>query len=206
MTTGVAGQAAEQQPPDMAGRGRGGPAGQLGERDRDGILDVVGEPAKPGAEDDPDLGDEVGARANGRLEGVEPGGLVGGRDRAGGVDRGSVTRVRASRSASRGETAEARGFVHPTDVPTPGCRSQSAGRSPAGRPRPSDRGQQSARSDRSELEALDVISVSPVPDGPFGQDHGTARGSDGSTRLSTNFGAGCAGVSTSYRPMWTPRG
>jgi hypothetical protein len=31
-------------------------------------------------------------------------------------------------------------------------------------------GQQSARSDRSELEVLDAISVSPVPDGPFGQD------------------------------------
>ena len=30
--------------------------------------------------------------------------------------------------------------------------------------------QQSARSDRSGLEALDAISVSPVPDGPFGQD------------------------------------
>jgi hypothetical protein len=31
-------------------------------------------------------------------------------------------------------------------------------------------GQQSARSDRSRSEALDVISVSPVSDGPFGQD------------------------------------
>jgi ABC-type phosphate/phosphonate transport system permease subunit len=31
-------------------------------------------------------------------------------------------------------------------------------------------GQQSARSDRSELEALDAISDSPVPDGPSGQD------------------------------------
>jgi hypothetical protein len=32
------------------------------------------------------------------------------------------------------------------------------------------RGQQSARSDRSFSEALDVISVSPVPYGPFGQE------------------------------------
>jgi hypothetical protein len=33
-----------------------------------------------------------------------------------------------------------------------------------------DRGQQSARSDRSRLEVLDVISVSPASDGPFGQE------------------------------------
>jgi hypothetical protein len=30
--------------------------------------------------------------------------------------------------------------------------------------------QRSARSDRRGQEVLDVISVSPVPDGPFGQD------------------------------------
>jgi hypothetical protein len=30
--------------------------------------------------------------------------------------------------------------------------------------------QRNARSDRRGAEALDVISVSPVPDGPFGQD------------------------------------
>src|SRR3954452_11091259 len=39
-------------------------------------------------------------------------------------------------------------------------------------------GQRSARSDRRGMEALDVISVSPVPDGPFGQDlpYGRCRG------------------------------
>src|SRR5256885_6493627 len=31
-------------------------------------------------------------------------------------------------------------------------------------------GQRSARSDRRGSEVLDVISVSPVPDGPYGQD------------------------------------
>jgi len=31
-------------------------------------------------------------------------------------------------------------------------------------------GKRSARSDRRGAEALDVISVSPVPDGPFGHD------------------------------------
>jgi hypothetical protein len=31
-------------------------------------------------------------------------------------------------------------------------------------------GQRSARSDRRGMETLDVISVSPVPDGPFGHD------------------------------------
>jgi hypothetical protein len=49
----------------------------------------------------------------------------------------------------------------PVSIPSDGC--PWAGREDRGRE------QQSARSDRSELEVLDAISVSPVPDGPFGQ-------------------------------------
>ena len=113
---GLAGQPSEQQPPDMARRGRGRPAGQLGERDGDGILDVVGEPAEAGAQDDPDLGDDVGPGANGRLEGGETSGLLGRRDRAGGVDRRSLTGVRASRMRVQGE--DGRG---PRLCPPDGC-------------------------------------------------------------------------------------
>jgi hypothetical protein len=50
----------------------------------------------------------------------------------------------------------------PVSIPSDGC--PCAGREDRVRE------QQSARSDRSELEVLDAISVSPVPDGPFGQD------------------------------------
>ena len=118
----------------MSGRGRGRPARQLGEGDRDGVLEIVGQPAEAGAEDDPDLGHEVRPGADRRLERGEPGGLIGGRDRARTESTASLTGVRASGCASRGKTAEARGFDPPDGVPTPGCRSQSAGRSsPRGR-------------------------------------------------------------------------
>jgi hypothetical protein len=52
----------------------------------------------------------------------------------------AVTGVRASGCASRGKTAEARCEESPTDVPTPGCRSQSVGRSSLGRERPKPSG------------------------------------------------------------------
>ena len=61
--------------PTWPGRGRGGPARQVRERDRDGVLEVVGEPAEAGPEDDPDLrherrctrGPRPRARPGGRL-------------------------------------------------------------------------------------------------------------------------------------------
>ena len=55
----------------MAGSGRGGPSGQFAERDRDGVLEVVGQAAEPGPEDDPDLRNEARSRADGGLEGVK---------------------------------------------------------------------------------------------------------------------------------------
>ena len=87
------------------------------------------------AQDDAHLGDEVCHRPDSCFEGSEASRLLGGWDRARRID--GVNHGRAGlRSASRGKTAEARGFDRPTDVPTPGCRSQSAGRSPANRPEP----------------------------------------------------------------------
>ena len=58
ITTGRPASVAEQQPAGVTGRGGGGPSRQVGERDRDRVLEVVREPAEPGAEDDPDLGHE----------------------------------------------------------------------------------------------------------------------------------------------------
>ena len=65
----------------MARGRRGRPARQLPERDRDRILDVVGEAAEPGAEDDADARDEAGPAPDRRLERVEASGLVCRRDR-----------------------------------------------------------------------------------------------------------------------------
>jgi hypothetical protein len=69
---------AQEQPANVARGGRSGPARQIRERDRNRILEIVGEPAEPGAEDDPDLRHQRRASADGGLERVEARGLVGG--------------------------------------------------------------------------------------------------------------------------------
>ena len=60
MTTGRPVEAAEEQPAGVTRRRRGRPAGQVRERDRDGVLELVGEAAETRPEDDPEL------RARGR--------------------------------------------------------------------------------------------------------------------------------------------
>ena len=72
-------QLAEEQPTGMAGGGRGRPAGQVGERDGDGAVEVVRQAAEPRAEDDADVGHEVRTGADGGDQGGEAGRLVGGR-------------------------------------------------------------------------------------------------------------------------------
>ena len=117
----------------MARRGRSRPAGQLGEGDRDRIVEVVGEPAEPGAEDDPDLGHEIGPGTDGGHQGVEPGGLLG---RAGWVDRGRSSRwlTWGSPERSIGGGPRPAGFDGPTEVSTPGCRSRPVGHDPRCQP------------------------------------------------------------------------
>jgi hypothetical protein len=70
--------------------------------------------------------------------------LVGRRDRLAAVDWRLVAEVSHGRAGLRmrvqGKTAEARFGEGPTDVPTPGCRSQSVGRSSPGRERPKPSG------------------------------------------------------------------
>ena len=83
-----AGQSSEDEPAVVARGGRGGPARQLVDGDRRRVLDLVGEGAEPRAEHDPDHRDEVRASADGGLERVEPGGLVGRGDGPRGVEVG----------------------------------------------------------------------------------------------------------------------
>ena len=85
MTTGRPPSVPRSSRPSVTRRGGGRPAGQVGERDRDRVLEVVGETAEAGPEDDPDLGHERRELADRGLERVEPGRLVGRRDRAGRV-------------------------------------------------------------------------------------------------------------------------
>ena len=75
------GETPEQEPADVAGRGRGRPARELGEGDRDRILQLVGESAEAGSEDDPGDRNEIGSGADCGLERVETGRLVRRRDR-----------------------------------------------------------------------------------------------------------------------------
>ena len=70
----------EEQAADVAGRRRGRPAGQVRERDRDGVLEVVGQAAEPRAEHDADPRDEIGPGTDGGLERGQAGGLLGRRD------------------------------------------------------------------------------------------------------------------------------
>ena len=70
-------QSPEKQPADVTRRGRGRPARQLGERDRDGILDLVGQIAQPRTKHDPDPRHEVGPGANGRGQRIQAPGLLG---------------------------------------------------------------------------------------------------------------------------------
>src|SRR5690242_12973620 len=72
-------------------------------------------------------------------------------------------------------------------------------------------GQRSARSDRRGAEALDVISVSPVPDGPFGHDLRYGR-PDGRvnglvhevrTTASTSIHEFCTDVDGAWTRRWT---
>ena len=161
MTTGVPPSVPSSSRPTWPGRGRRRPAGQVGERDGDGVLEIVGEAAEPGPEDDPDLGHEVGPLADRGLERGEAGGLLGRRDGRVGSRRDRRRLAVADQScgppgsASRGRTAEARGFVGPTEVSTPGCRSRPVGRGPRGSSRgetAARAGQRSARSDRRRIE------------------------------------------------------
>ena len=73
MTTGRPPRRPSSSRPTWPGAVAAGQPGQVGERDRDGVLEVVGQAAEPGAQDDPDVGHEVGAGADGRDQRVAAG-------------------------------------------------------------------------------------------------------------------------------------
>ncbi len=75
-------QVAEEKPADVARGGRRRPAGQVRERDRDRVLEVVGKAAESGAEDDPDLRDERRPGADRADQRGDAGGLLDRRDGA----------------------------------------------------------------------------------------------------------------------------
>jgi hypothetical protein len=77
---------AEEQPTGMAGGRRLRPSGQIGERDRQRIFDLVRQPTEARAQDDPDDRAEVRPRPDGSLECQEPGRLLRWLDRAAGID------------------------------------------------------------------------------------------------------------------------
>ena len=183
----------EEQAADVAG-GRGGrPAGQVREGDRDRIGDVVGQAAEARAQHDPDPRDEVAPGPDGGLEGVESGGLIGGRDRGPWVEshraqrtggargvwalRPALHRVKAGAMRGRRGAASDRERDQGEELRLPDgsidtgmpITSRRAGPTRGGR-EATGNGQRSARSDRAGLVILDAISVSPVFAGPFGQD------------------------------------
>ena len=154
-------EAAQQQPADVARRGRRRPARQVAERDGDRILEVVGQAAQTGAQDDADLGHEVGPRRGRRRRARAdgPAGRTGGSAATGrAVDR--------RRGEAAGRTCGPPGHVQGVDGrgPQASCarreyRHRDADRVPSGAPRgravvrqPRNRGQRSARSDRRRNE------------------------------------------------------
>ena len=161
MTTGSPPSVPSSSRPAWPGRGRRRPAGQVRERDRDGVLEVVGQPAEPRPEDDPDLGHERRCARGPPPRARRRGRLLGGRDRSGRVealaDVGGSGRsdMRASRIASRGadgrgpEASSARRKYRHRDADhVPSGADPRAGRGETA----TRGGQRSARSDRRRTE------------------------------------------------------
>ena len=161
MTTGRPAERAQQQPADVA-RAPSRPASRAARRTgsrrrRRG--------RRPGRRDrtrarSPTSGTSVvrartAASSAARRAGWSAGGMgrVGSRSTGSASGRSGMRGLQHARPG--GQTAEARGFVGPTEVSTPGCRSRPVGRVPrraAVVRRPPERGQRSARSDRRRSE------------------------------------------------------
>ena len=131
---------AEQQPPDMARRGRRRPARQVVERDGDGVVEVVGQAAQPRAEHDPDLRDQSRVSTDRVDERGEPRGLIDRRDRRAGSTGPARSGIadppkRASSRQRRGRRPRPEGFVAPDGSIDTGMPIASRRAVPAGRPR-----------------------------------------------------------------------
>ncbi len=159
MTTGRPSERPQEEPPDVARRRRGRPAGQLGERDGDRIDEVVGEPAEAGSQDDPDLGHDRRPGTDGGLERGQPGWLIGRWDRSRRIDLGDgpdmrpPLRIRGFDGRGRKTSSARRKYRHrdADHVPSGTARSEGRGETATAR-------QRSARSDRRRNQVLDAIS------------------------------------------------
>ena len=187
----------------MPGRGRRGPAGQVRERDRDGILEVVRQPAEPGAEHDPDLGHEVGVGPHRGHQGGQTRGLFDGRDRARRVDRGR-TGHRGLHYASRVD-GRGRWLLRPdgsidTGMPITSRRARAC-QAIVVRRRP---GVATKRPKRpaAEQATLDVIAGPSILSAPSGKTYVRVRRRGRSTRLSTNSCGPPSPPSTTCSPVW----
>ena len=132
-----AGEAPEQEPADMARRGRLGPARHLVERDRHRVLDGVREPAEPRSQHDADARRDRRPALHGLDEGLQARGLLEGLDRARRVGTAGEEVAHRPRIAARrqGVARDARlKLQRPSGVLTPGCQSRPSGRRPSSRP------------------------------------------------------------------------
>ena len=171
MTTGVPPSRPRSSRPTCPGAVAAGQPGRSANGIATGVVEVVGQPAEPRPEDDPDA-QARGPTARGpRLRG-RPGGPAARRAGSGRRDRRSRHERAGLRERVQGEDGRGplrKGPDGRTDTGMPvAVRRAVVDRT--GTNEAAGSGQRSARSDRRGAEALDVISVSPVPDGPFGQD------------------------------------
>ena len=208
MTTGRPPSVPEQQPPDVPRRGRGRPAGQLRERDRDGVLEVVGEAAEPRARARSRPRARV-ASARGRppTSASRRAGCSVGRDRARRVDGGSG-RVGHAGLQDRVQGVDGRGprLRRPDgsiDTGMPITSRRARPRRAAVVRRPPDAGNEAPEATGGGTKVLDVISVPSVLSAPSGKTYGTGRrrrtGQRGYPRTS---GATRDGVSTTSSTLW----
>ncbi len=163
---------AQQQPAGMARRRGRRPAREVGERDDHRRFEPPGQAAEPGAQDDAEARDQVGARTDGRLERVQAGRQVAGVEGVGHGRQDTPRRSRADGRGSREVTGDRGGFSgrrryrHRDADRTP--PTDPIARDPGG---PPDHGQGSARSDRpvghrlrvDSSAGLDVISAAAAP-------------------------------------------
>ena len=172
----------------MPRRGRRRPAGQVGERDRHGILELVRQAAEPGsrARSRPPGRDRSAHGPRLRARRGAPVGRTGGSAWTGTVTSRSVEGRRSPVAVRReaglqdnvqGSTAGGpQASAGPTRVPTPGCRSRPAGLARGRRRNAVATGYRSARSDRPWRKVLDVISVPRSLAAPSGKTYGTNPG------------------------------
>ena len=176
MTTGRPPSRPSSSRPTWPGAVAGGQPGRSSNGIASGILEVVREPAQAGAEDDADLRarGRSGRGPRRRARAAAPVGRSGGwaaTDRAGDRRRGGAADRTCGPPGTRpgGRRPGPAGFVRPTGVSTPGCRSRPVGRPPrtgrgetAAEPRATKRPKRPAAERRSLMRSRFLRSCRPL--------------------------------------------